>query len=468
MAEGDLSRKLDIDQKDEIGALANSMNTLAEKIEASQVQMEQKVADRTASLEDSNQKLREEITERKRTEEELKKARDKLAETARQADEANKSKSEFLARMSHEIRTPMNSVIGFSEMLLETDLNEEQADYANTIARSGDALIALIDDILDFSKIEAGVLSFDHIDFDPELMAFDVCELIMPRIGDRRVEILCRIGDNVPAYVNHDPGRFRQVLINLMGNAAKFTERGEIELSIDVQEETETELLLVSKIRDTGTGIPQDKLGPIFDVFQQADGSITRKFGGTGLGLSICKQIAAHMKGDVSVKSEPGKGSTFYFYAWVGKSGKIPVHIPLETEMKGKRILVVDDNAKNLEIIEHILRSHGMTVVNRSKGEYVIQTMRENQEAGTSFDLCILDIMMPDMSGYEIARQIRSLESPMCDIPLLTLSSEKNEKNKNIQGSRFRRFFTQAGLTFKTFESRRTDADTRLGRRHRR
>ncbi|MCP5046181.1 MAG: response regulator [bacterium] len=440
MAEGDLSRKLDIRQNDEIGGLARAMNVMAGEIETSHALLEQKVADRTVSLEESNKKLRDEITERKRTGEELKNARDKLVETARLADEANKSKSEFLARMSHEIRTPMNSIIGFSEMLLDTDLNEEQADYVDTITRSGDALIAIIDDILDFSKIEAGILTFNIVDFDPELTAFDVCEMILPRVGDRNVEIMCRIGDRVPAFVKHDPGRFRQVLINLMGNAAKFTETGEIELSMEVEEEEEHRLKLLCKIRDTGTGIASEKLDSIFEVFQQADGSITRKFGGTGLGLTICKQIANYMQGEVRVESEPGKGSTFYFNAWVEKSDRVPSHSPVKIELNGKRVLIVDDNLNNLGILEYILKDRGMSVVTRDSGEGVTGLLRENLEAQTPFDLCILDIMMPGISGYEVACQIRGLEPPLSNIPLLTLSSEMIRQAKVYREAGFNGF----------------------------
>ena len=240
--------------------------------------------------------VKKDITRQVKYEKALKKA--KL-----DAESASISKSRFLATMSHEIRTPMNGVIGFTDMLLDTELNEDQVDYSKTIKRSGEALLSLINDVLDFSKIEAGQMELESISFDPEVTAYDVCELIRPRIGNRPVEILCRIGDEVPAYIKGDPGRYRQVLINIIGNSTKFTESGEIELSLYIEKEEENRIKLHSMIRDTGIGIAEDKLESIFRPFEQADGSTTRKYGGTGLGLSICKQISNLMGGDVWAES---------------------------------------------------------------------------------------------------------------------------------------------------------------------
>ena len=377
------------------------------------------------------------LNELKETNSQLETAIEQANEMAVHAEMANMAKSRFLANMSHEIRTPINSVIGFTDIMLDTNLDENQIDYTKTVKRSAEDLLTLINDILDFSKIESGDLDFEEIEFDPELLAYDVCERIRPRIGSKPIELICRIGDKLPSKVKGDPLRFRQILTNLMSNAPKFTETGEIELSLYVEQEVQDRLKLHAEIRDTGIGIPEDQLSAIFIPFQQADDSTTRKYGGTGLGLSICKQLSTLMQGDVWVESQIKKGSTFHFTAWLGKTEAKEAKRFTPASLSGKRALMVDDNQASLDILQYDLESAGMHVVALRAGMNVIPTLHKAQEVENPFNICICDIKMPDMNGYDIAKQIRNPKYAFSNLPLIAVSSLMERVAKKCETAGF-------------------------------
>ena len=401
---------------DELGLLVDSFNDMLvqiyrrdQQLQRHRYSLEEQVNVRTKQLSEMNQEL---------------------TEAKERAEEVARLKSEFLATMSHEIRTPMNGVIGMTGLLLGTEMDAEQRDFAETIRSSADALLTIINDILDFSKIEAGKLDFEHFDFDLDETVEGTVDLLAEKADERGIQLAFLISSDTPLGLRGDPGRLRQVLLNLISNAVKFTEQGEVFVGVEKQSEDKGHAVLRMWVKDSGIGIPSEVRGQLFTAFTQADGSTSRKYGGTGLGLAICKKLVERMDGEIGCDSVVGEGSTFWFTVKLEKqrqqerrASSVEIH-----ELRGLRALTVDDNETNRRVLRHYLAAFGMETAEAVDADDALDALSEARGNGQRFDVILLDMMMPGTDGLELSRRIA--DSPTWgETPRILLSSMGIKQN---------------------------------------